>query len=93
MKKKILAVMATITSVSAYAEIKLKGISELKSQTDEAGNSLTEIVLNVIGAALAISLLFVIYAIASNHPKAKEYGISWVVALVIYLVARYAIFS
>lgn len=93
MKRKFLTAMATIISATSYAEIKLKGISELKSQTDEAGNSLTEIVLNVIGAALAISLLFVIYAIASNHPKAKEYGISWVVALVIYLVARYAIFS
>lgn len=93
MKRKFLAILATLTSLTTYAEIKLKGISELKSQTDEAGESITEIVLNVIGAALAISLLFVIYAIASNHPKAKEYGISWVVALVIYLVARYAIFQ
>jgi len=50
-------------------------------------NMIKNIVLTVIGIVLGIALIFVIWNIASSNPQAKNYAISWVVAVIFYAVA------
>lgn len=61
----------------------LSQLSDMSYSFTEESFSLSQIFASV---ALAITLLFVIYEIARNKPRAKEYAIAWVIALIIYLI-------
>ena len=41
----------------------------------------------IIGASLFISLIVVIYHVATNSPHAKQAIVSWLIALIIYCIA------
>lgn len=67
--------------------LKISSLSEIESKAKEGSDSMKNMAIYVVGAVLALALVFVIWALASNNPHGKEYFIGWVVAVVVYLVA------
>lgn len=61
-------------------------LSTLAGNSEQIASSTFVIVKYVATAGLAISFLFVLYEVASNNPKAKDYVIAWIIALIIYLM-------
>lgn len=59
---------------------------QLENYSSNCSLGTEEIIKIIIGAGLAIALVFVIYEIANNKPRAKEYGVSWFTGLVLYLI-------
>ena len=59
----------------------MDGLGSLKGFTDSASASSHNIALYIIGAILALGLVGVVWAIANNNSKAKEYTIAWFVAV------------
>ena len=66
--------------------VKITSLAEVESKAKEGSDAMTNIAKYVIAAALAIGLLFVVYQIANNNPKAKEYGLAWIIAVVIVMI-------
>ena len=63
----------------------LAGLAEVQqkaTETTTAGYSLGQA---VFGTMLVIALVFIVYALATNKPHAKEYLIAWIVVLVFCL--------
>lgn len=50
-----------------------------------AGQSFT-ISQIIATAGLAITLIFVIYQVSSNKPRAREYVIAWFIGLILYIL-------
>lgn len=71
--------------------IKLTSLTDLESKAKEGTDSVVNIAKYTIGGVFAVSLIFVIYSIATNQPHAKEYAIGWIVGFIFYLVATLAI--
>jgi Phage Coat protein B. len=73
--------------VSSFAQApKVQSITEVESKVKDSATSMITMAKYIIGAVLIIALIGVIYAVASNHPKSKEFVIGWVVAVVVYIV-------
>ncbi len=93
--KKTLALASTIllfcNKAAAQGGIKVNSLTDLESKTKEGVDSIVNMTKYAIGGVLGVALVFVIYAIASNQPHAKEYAIGWVIAVAFYLVAMLAI--
>ena len=72
---------------SSSEEIKMEHsvMNDLNSEIYTVRN----IVKYIIGAALAISLIVVIYHVANDakYGKGKQAAVSWLVAVIIYLIA------
>lgn len=71
----------------AYAQVKISSLSDIESKAKEGADAIVNIAKYTIGGVLAIGLVFMIYAIANNHPHAKEFGIGWALSVIIYLIA------
>jgi hypothetical protein len=64
----------------------LAGLSEINSFSNELNESAFNLAPYLTGAMLAISLIFVVYALSTNKPHAKEYLIGWIIALIFAVV-------
>ena len=71
--------------------MKVSSLSEFESKTKEGTDSVINIAKYTIGGVFAVALVFVIYAIATNNPRAKEYAVGWIVAFIFYLAAAFII--
>lgn len=92
MKKKLLLSASVLLPFISAAQIKIKSLSELESGAKEAADTMQNMSLYLCGAGIAIAVIFVIYVVATNHPKAKEYVIAIFAALALYLVIINVIF-
>jgi len=93
-KNKLLLLMMVFTLSASvdvvYAQsyaLKISSISQIESTAKEGSDAVKSIALYVVGAVLAIGLIFVIYALATSNPKAKEYLIGWIIAVIVILIA------
>ena len=67
--------------------LKISSLNEVENKAKEGADSMKNIAMYVVGAVLAIAIIFVVYAVATNNPHGKDYLLGWVVAVVVYLVA------
>lgn len=74
-------------STSVVGQVKIKSISEVESQVKSSATSLKTMATYIIGAVLFISLISVIYMVATSNPKSKEWVIGWIVAVIVYIIA------
>jgi len=72
----------------ANAQVKLSSVSEMNTKVSEATSAVVTMVQYIIGAVLAIALIFVVYSLATSSQRAKEYLIGWVIAVVVCLIAK-----
>lgn len=75
-----------VPQVSAEGGIKISSLSEVTAKAKEGSDTITDIAKYVLGAVLAISLVFVIYALATNNPHGKEYLLGWIIAVIVIMV-------
>ena len=91
LKKKAMLALASVVMPIANAQtstgLKIKNIGDIEGQVKQGTDAIKNISFGVLGAVLAIGLIFVVYALATSNPKAKEYLIGWVVAVIVVLVA------
>lgn len=66
--------------------LKISSLSEVESKAKEGSDTVTNIAKYVLGGVLAVSLVFVIYALATNNPHGKEYLLGWIVAVIVIMV-------
>lgn len=64
-----------------------QGFAKIAKESESATTSIITIGKNSCRAALAIGIIFVIYALADNKNYAKIAVISWCVGLAFYLIA------
>lgn len=72
--------------IVAQGGLKIQSLSEVQSTAEEGANTILEIAKYVLAAVLAIALIFVVYALATNQPHAKEYLLGWVIAVVVIMI-------
>ena len=58
-------------------------LDDLEDEVDDASDSIKKIVKVVLMLVAIISGVFVVYNIMTNHPNAKNYGIGYVIGLVV----------
>ena len=67
--------------------IKISSHSDVEAKAEEGSNTILNIAKYVLGAVLGVALIFVIYALATNQPHAKEYLLGWIIAVAVIMVA------
>ncbi|MCS3371786.1 hypothetical protein NXX03_28240 (plasmid) [Bacteroides thetaiotaomicron] len=67
--------------------IKISSLSDVEAKAEEGSNTILNIAKYVLGAVLGVALIFVIYALATNQPHAKEYLLGWIIAVAVIMVA------
>ena len=75
------------TSVAKAQGLKIQSISEIEEKAKESTDTIINIGKYVVSSALAIGLIFVVYALATSNPHAKEYLIGWIIAVVVVVIA------
>lgn len=73
--------------VEAQSALKISSLSDVESKAQEGSNTILNIAKYVLAAVLGIALVFVIYALATNNPHAKEYLLGWIIAVAVIMVA------
>jgi len=70
----------------AYSQPRSQGpnLGQLETQTNQAITTIWNIAKLVIGLVLLVGLIFVVWMLTQNHPKAKEALIGWIVGVVVY---------
>lgn len=79
--------VALASGEELFAQGKVPDITKIKGEVEKSGKTIIDIVAIVLGVVLALGLIWVIYAVATNHPKAKESVIAWLVAAIFYGIA------
>ncbi len=59
-------------------------LDRFETETQKAVDKIKDIVKIVLGVILIIGLIWVVWMVSQNHPKAKEAVIAWVVGIAIY---------
>ena len=67
--------------------LKITSLSEVEGKAKEGSDTVSNIAKYVLGGVLAVALVFVIYALATNNPHGKEYLLGWIVAVIVIMVA------
>jgi cytochrome bd-type quinol oxidase subunit 2 len=62
-------------------------LNQIDQQVQAATTSFKTWAKLAIGVVFFIALIWVVYNVATNHPKAKEMVIGFIVAVVIYAIA------
>lgn len=75
------------TSVATAQGLKIQSISEIEEKAKESTDTIINIGKYIVSSALAIGLIFVVYALATSNPHAKEYLIGWIIAVVVVVIA------
>jgi len=83
----------TCVSAEAYAQGgKMGGLNisyeKIETQAQKGADTVKSVAFYILAAVLAIGLVFVIYALATSNPKAKEYLIGWIIAVIVIAVAN-----
>lgn len=73
--------------VEAQSALKISSLSDVESKAQEGSDAILNIAKYVLAAVLGIALVFVIYALATNNPHAKEYLLGWIIAVAVIMVA------
>lgn len=73
--------------VEAQSALKISSLSDVESKAQEGSDSILNVAKYVLAAVLGIALVFVIYALATNNPHAKEYLLGWIIAVIVIMVA------
>ena len=68
-------------------------IEKIKTGVTTATGGLKDAIAAIVGAMLLVSLVIVIWLVASNNPKAKEGVIAWFVAALIYIAAMLMLYN
>lgn len=84
--KSFLLFLAFVQPILSFSQPKISSLSEIESQAKSGIDTIINISKYAIGGVMAIALIFIIYAMATNNPKGKDYLIGWVVALIVYLI-------
>lgn len=84
--------MLTIFVVPQIAEaqggaLKISSLADVESKAQEGSDTILNVAKYVLAAVLGIALVFVIYALATNNPHAKEYLLGWIIAVIVIMVA------
>ena len=69
------------------SSIKISSLADVESKAEEGSTTILNIAKYVLGAVLGVALIFVIYALATNNPHAKEYLLGWIIAVAGIMVA------
>lgn len=69
------------------SSIKISSLADVESKAQEGSTTILNIAKYVLGAVLGVALIFVIYALATNNPHAKEYLLGWIIAVAVIMVA------
>ncbi len=90
-KNAILKTIATtslaLAPIWAQAQLKINSLNQVTDQAKEGADAIKTVATYVVAAVLGIGLIFVVYALATSNPKAKEYVIGWVIAVIVVLIA------
>jgi heme/copper-type cytochrome/quinol oxidase subunit 4 len=78
---------AVAPDIIAQGGVKIQSLSEVQSQAETGSDTVLNIAKYVIAAVLGVGLIFVVYSLATSNPRAKEYVIGWIIAVVITLIA------
>lgn len=73
--------------VEAQSGLKISSLSEVTDTAKEGADTILDVAKYILAAVLGITLVFVIYALATNNPHAKEYLLGWIIAVVVIMVA------
>lgn len=69
------------------SSLKITDLGEVEEKIKQGSDTVSNSGKYIIGAILALSLLFVVWALATNNPHSKDYAIGWGIAVVVTLVA------
>jgi heme/copper-type cytochrome/quinol oxidase subunit 4 len=78
---------AVVPDIMAQGGVKIQSLSEVQSQAEEGSDTVLSIAKYVVAAVLGVGLIFVVYSLATSNPRAKEYVIGWIIAIVVTLIA------
>ncbi|MDY5812933.1 MAG: hypothetical protein SPJ97_00160 [Bacteroides sp.] len=67
--------------------VKINSLSEIQNKAKEGADTITTVAKYILGAVLAIALVFVIYSLATNNPHAKDYLLGWIIAVIVIMIA------
>lgn len=79
--------LSTTEVIEAQSGLKINSLSEVTDTAKEGADTILDVAKYVLAAVLGISLIFVIYSLATNNPHAKEYLLGWIIAVVVIMVA------
>ena len=71
----------------AQGGLKISSLSDVEEKAKEGSDTIVNIGKYVLGAVLIVTLVYVIYAVSSNQPHAKEMAFGWIIAVIIIMVA------
>ena len=72
---------------NADGGLKISSLSEVEEKAKEGSDTIVNIGKYILGAVLIVTLVYVIYAVSSNQPHAKEMAFGWIIAVIIIMVA------
>lgn len=67
--------------------LKIQSLQDVEEKAKEGSDTIVNIGKYVLGAVLIVTLVYVIYAVSSNQPHAKEMAFGWIIAVIIIMVA------
>lgn len=73
--------------IVADAQLKIQSLQDVQDKAKEGSDAVKNIGKYILGAVLIVTLVYVIYAVSSNQPHAKEMAVGWIVAVIIIMVA------
>ena len=71
----------------AQGGLKVQSLQDVQDKAKEGSDTIVNIGKYVLGAVLIVTLVYVIYAVSSNQPHAKEMAFGWIIAVIIIMVA------
>ncbi len=71
----------------AQGGLKIQSLQDVEEKAKEGSDTIVNIGKYVLGAVLIVTLVYVIYAVSSNQPHAKEMAFGWIIAVIIIMVA------
>ena len=81
-----IAIFVTVPEALAQGGLKIQSLAEVQSTAEEGSNTILEIAKYVLASVLGIALIFVVYALATNQPHAKEFLLGWVIAVIVIMI-------
>lgn len=73
--------------VDAQGGLKISSLTDVEEKAKEGSDTIVNIGKYVLAAVLVVTLVYVIYAVSSNQPHAKEMAFGWIIAVIIIMVA------
>ena len=70
----------------AQSGLKIQDFDQIKEKAKEGTDPVSDVAKYAIGGALAVALVFVVWAVATNQPHGKEFALGWFIAVVIVLI-------